>query len=197
MLGPAESVTCDASALSTVADDTCLCVLRHGSGAVSVLSATSAAAASGPHVRVLGTGGAFVTGPAPYEDGTAWERDEAERAAWLCDGSGAELRAAGGPGWAGFYDAAHAWLSHGAAPPVEPQEALRVMRVLDAARASARGGLTVRLGRPAGRPSNGDRPADALSARPRPAARNHAQPTEARSPRLDDRFQAVSVVVGE
>lgn len=137
LLGPVTSVACHASALTTTADDTCVCMLGHANGAVSVLSATSVAAAPGPRIRLLGKDAAFVSGSAPHEDAALWQQDCPERALWLCAGGEAVLVEPEPTGWSGFYDAVHAWLRRGGPAPVDPAEAVDVMTVLDALRAAA------------------------------------------------------------
>ncbi|MEJ5945642.1 Gfo/Idh/MocA family oxidoreductase [Pseudokineococcus basanitobsidens] len=145
LLGPVESVYAEVSAVLTPAEDTTFLALRHAGGARSHLSAVSAAGAPGPRTRVLGTGGAYVVVPFEGEvSGFAGVLDDAPGCTgWVV--RGAERTPVPTPpgGHADLYRAAAAAVRGEGAWPVDPADAVAVLAVLDAARASARTGEVV------------------------------------------------------
>lgn len=152
LFGPARSVYAELRALRTPADDDVFLALEHASGVLSHLQAGSLAGAPGPRTRVLGGAGAYLVtsfegevtpfarlgaGAGGATGDAAGGVPEAEREGWLA--RGAELvpvrREPGGH--ADFYRAVRAWLRDGGPVPVDPRDAVRTARVLDAARVSA------------------------------------------------------------
>ena len=129
--------------------------LEHTSGARSHLWASAVAAAPGPRLRVLGTAAGYV---APALDG----QEDALRAGRRPDQAGfgdespehwgrfvrgdEEEPVPSTPGrWAEFYEEVVRALRDGGAPPVDPDDAVAVLEVLDAVRRSATDGEVVAL----------------------------------------------------
>ncbi len=149
LLGPAVSVSAEVAARrdgATVDDDVFLS-LRHASGASSLLWCSAAAPWTGPRIVLQGSRAGWSKGdldgqedaarrgaaPAAEPDGTVWDED----------GAHPELSLPGD--WAAFYrDFARAVRGEGRLP-VEPADAVIVLRVLEAARRSAETGRTLSL----------------------------------------------------
>lgn len=139
LFGPVSSVYAELASLTTVGDDVAFLALRHHSGVVSHLSATSLAAAPGPRMRLLGRDATYLVAGGEGEP-TAFaewaDREETQRG-WLVRGEERDpVRRAPGS-WGEFYPAVVEMLRGSAPAPVAPAEALEVLRVLDAARVSA------------------------------------------------------------
>lgn len=149
LLGPAVSVTADVAARRERAtvDDDVLLVLRHASGASSLLWCSAAAPWPGPRIVLQGSRAGWSkadldgqedaarrgAAPVPEPDGTVWDED----------GPHAEPSLPGD--WAAFYRG-FARAVRGEGPvPVDPQDAVTVLRVLEAARLAAETGETVPL----------------------------------------------------
>jgi predicted dehydrogenase len=136
-------------------DDDVFIALEHPGGVRSHLWASSLAAQVGPRLRVLGDRGAYVkhgldvqeellrAGRRPTEPG--WGREPRERWGWL--GVEGELRKVETePGaYQLFYAGLAEALRSGGPPPVDPNDAVVGLGILDAARQSAASGTTVRL----------------------------------------------------
>lgn len=143
LLGPVTHVYADLAARTTRAEDDAFLVLTHASGARSHLGALSIAGAPGPRTRALGTGGAYLVGP--YEgEVSAFETLAAPQGCtgWLVRGEERDPVPTAPGGHADFYRAVAAALAlpreqQQGAMPVQPREALAVVRVLDAARTSS------------------------------------------------------------
>ncbi len=149
LLGPAASVTAEVSALrdGATVDDDVLLVLRHVSGASSILWCSAAAPWPGPRIVLQGSRAGWSkadldgqedaarrgAAPAPEPDGTLWDEQGGRPEPSL-------------PGdWAAFYRG-FARAARGEGPvPVEPEDAVAVLRVLEAARLSSETGQTVGL----------------------------------------------------
>ncbi len=145
--GPVASVYAETAAHTTPAEDSFFLSLRHLGGVRSHLTASSVAAAPGPRTRVLGARGAYVV--------TEFEAEEQGFTLRGTSGSagahtghlvvGGEHRPVPTPpgGHGDFYPAVFAALAlptpaeRQAAMPVNPQDVVHVMEVLDAARRSA------------------------------------------------------------
>jgi scyllo-inositol 2-dehydrogenase (NADP+) len=136
-------------------DDDVFIALEHPGGVRSHLWASVLAAQVGPRLRVLGARGAYVkhgldvqeealrAGRRPTEPG--WGREPRERWGWLgVDGDVRQVETEPGA-YQLFYAGLAEALSNGAPPPVDPDDAVVGLRVLDAARQSAASGTTVRL----------------------------------------------------
>src|SRR4051794_16142232 len=153
--GPAETVYAEIAARrdGVEADDDVFLALRHAGGAVSHLWAGLLAGDEGRRIRAAGARGVWVhEGSDPQEaalragtrPGEPWW-GEADGGAIV---SGEERRAIrGAPGdYGAFYRAFAAAVRDGAPVPVPLEDAVRVMEVLDAARASAAQREVVTLG---------------------------------------------------
>ena len=151
LLGPVTSVLAHIAARTTAADDDAFLLLTHASGARSHLSALSLAGAPGPRTRALGTGGAYLVGPYEREVSAFGALADAPGATgWRVRGEEREPVPTAAGGHADFYRAVAGALAlpavdRQAAMPVQPEQALAVLRVLDAARASAASGQVVPL----------------------------------------------------
>ena len=149
LLGPAVSVSADVAALRTGAtvDDDAFLALRHASGATSLLWCSAAAPWPGARIVLQGSRAGWSkqdldrqedaarrgAPPAPEPDGTLWDEDGAHPEPSL-------------PGdWAAFYRGFARAVRGDGPVPVEPDDAVAVLRVLEAARRSAETGETARL----------------------------------------------------
>jgi predicted dehydrogenase len=134
-------------------DDDIFMALHHAGGVESHLWGSWRQAAPGPRLRVTGTQGTYVVdgldgqeaalkaGRTPAELGELWG-SEPEPGRLYRGGDGEPVPSERGR-WDLFYPAFAAAV-HGDGPvPVDPQDAVRTMTVLDAARTSARTGTTV------------------------------------------------------
>jgi scyllo-inositol 2-dehydrogenase (NADP+) len=152
LFGPAAEVYAEIEERRGGADDDVFLALHHHSGVVSHLWAGAMAAAPGPRLRVLGSAAAYVhqhldgqeaalrSGRLPGDDGFGQEAPE--RWGHLHHGDDEEsgpaqpVRAVPGR-WVPFYAELLRSLEAGAPPPVTADEAVAVLDILDAARASA------------------------------------------------------------
>lgn len=149
LLGPVVSVYAEVAVRRSgaVVDDDDFLVLTHASGASSLLWCSAAAPWTGPRLVLQGSAAGWLkqeldgqeaaqrdgTAPEPEPDGTLW------------DERGARSVASRPGDWAAFYRA-FAAAARGQAPvPVDPTDAVDVLRVLEAATVSAREQRVVRL----------------------------------------------------
>ena len=142
LLGPVTRVYAELAARTTVAEDDVFLACTHESGVRSHLGALSLSGAPGPRTRVLGTRGAYVA--TSFEGELSAFTDladlDTEHAGWLVVGEERRPVRRGQGDAADFYRmVARALLDGTGQPgmPVQPQEAVHVLDVLDAARASA------------------------------------------------------------
>jgi len=144
LFGPVESVYAELESRTTLAEDDAFLSCRHSSGMVSHIGAMSVAAAPGPRVRLLGSEGAWVLGAAAEEATafTEFTNPDDRHHGWLVRGDHREPVPAAHGDPVDFYRAVDAAL-RGAEPqgamPVDPRDAVHVLAVIDAARASAVG----------------------------------------------------------
>jgi predicted dehydrogenase len=159
LFGPADSVYAELAAVRDGAevDDDVFVALAHTSGTRSHLWASAAAADLGPRMRLLGSRAAYVTygmdvqeaalhdGGTPRDSG--WGAVPAE--AWGRLGTPGDTEPVPSrPGaYQDYYAGIRAALVDGTPPPVTIEEAIDVLVVLEAARASARTESVVELGR--------------------------------------------------
>lgn len=147
LFGPATSVYAELEALTTVGDDVSFLALRHVSGVVSHLGATSLAAAPGPRTRLIGREATYLV--ADVDDDptalTGWRDLDDEHRGFLVRGEESEPVARAPGSWVDFYVGVREALVDGTTPPVDPQEAVAVIEILDAARRSAGDGVVVDL----------------------------------------------------
>jgi predicted dehydrogenase len=153
--GPATHVHAEIdSRRGGAADDDAFVALRHESGAYSHLWASSVAAAPGPRLRVLGSRGAFVVDEVDGQEdalragrrprpGEAWGVEPRERWGRLVRGDEQEAVPSEPGAWPEFYAAVERWLRDGGPPPVDPEDAVRTLEVIEAARRSAATQTTV------------------------------------------------------
>lgn len=128
-----------------VADDDVFVALRHASGVRSHLWMSAAAAQGGPRLRVLGTRAAFTkdgmdvqedqlrAGARPGHPG--FGEDAAERYGQLGAGDAIDPVPTERGAYQDFYVALARSLRDGSPPPVDPEDALKVIDVIDAIRA--------------------------------------------------------------
>ncbi|PFG35436.1 putative dehydrogenase [Flavimobilis soli] len=156
LFGRVTSVYAELRTLTTPTEDDVFLSLRHepsgadgrADGVVSHLWAGSLAGAPGPRTRVLGDRGAFLV--TTFEaDASPFERldDDAPEGSlgWISTGRDLEPVPQAPGGHADFYRAVARWLTEDGPVPVDPWDAVRTARVLDAARESARTGVRVDL----------------------------------------------------
>jgi len=148
LFGPVEQVYAELHARTTPAvDDVFLALVHAGDGVVSHLQAGGLVGAPGPRTRVLGERGAYLVTsfegePTPFaalDDAYEETRRPGEpvHEGWLVRGADRRPvpRAAGGH--VDLYRAVVRWVVDGGPPPVDPADAARTARILDAARLSA------------------------------------------------------------
>lgn len=154
LLGPVTAVYAELASIrrADAADDDVFVALTHRRGAVSHLWASALSAHRGPRFRVLGSLGAYVV------DGLDSQEERLRRGLRPDEGWGEEPAERWGrhlpsgevvpslPGqWPAFYRDLAASLRGTGPPPVDVESVLDAIRVLDAARESARRGQVVHL----------------------------------------------------
>jgi predicted dehydrogenase len=147
--GEVESVYAELFTHTMVAEDDVFVACRHASGVVSHVMASSVNGAPGPRARVTGSTGAYVIGRQFDEVSAFTEFENAERrsAGW-CAGPAGAGPVVGPPDQAAFYRAVGAAFTSDdpqAAMPVDPRDAVHVLAVVDAARASHEGQQVVEV----------------------------------------------------
>jgi predicted dehydrogenase len=157
LFGPARRVYAelDVRRPGATVDDDSFVALTHGSGVRSHLWMSSVAAQPGPRLRVLGDRAAYVKygldvqeealheGLRPGQQG--WGEEPEEH--WGLLGAGDRVeRVRTEPGaYQRFYEGVAAALREEGPPPVEPEDAVSALEVLDAARTSASEGRVVEI----------------------------------------------------
>ncbi len=141
LLGPVRSVYAEIERrrAGAVVDDDCLLALTHDSGASSLLWCSAAAPWTGPRLVLQGSDAGWVKHDldgqeAAQHDGIAVPR---EPDGWLHDRRGAEPVESRSGDWAAFYRRFAGAVLDGGPLPVDPHDAVTVLRVLEAARLSA------------------------------------------------------------
>jgi predicted dehydrogenase len=157
LLGPVREVYCESDVRreGVSADDDTFVALTHAGGARSHLWASSMAARLGPRFRVLGSAAGFVkygmdvqeerlrAGMTP--DSPGFGDDEEDRWGLLgTEGERQIVRTEPGA-YLDFYRGVAAALREGAAPPVDPDSAVDVLAIIEAARLSATQRIVVHL----------------------------------------------------
>jgi len=127
-------------------DDDAFVALHHAGGTYSHLWMSAVAPARGPRMRVLGTRAAFVVEELDGQEDAlrAGRRPDGEwgvepRARWgrLVHGDEHEEVPSDPGAWPSFYAALERALGEGGPPPVDPDDAVTTLRVLEAARSTA------------------------------------------------------------
>jgi predicted dehydrogenase len=170
LFGPAAQVYAelDTRRAGARTDDDTFVAVTHESGIRSHLWMSAIAADQGPRFRILGSAASFTKyGLDVQEDALraggdprdpAWGREPEEHWGELATGDGAR-RVETVPGaYQRFYDGVAGALRDDAPPPVDPDQVVAALEVLDAARLAARERRVVRLrspGAPAGSPTTG------------------------------------------
>ncbi len=147
LFGPVRSVYAELYARTTPATDDVFLALHHESGVISHLQAGGVVGAPGPRTRVLGDAAAYLVTSFEGEASPFTEMDDAHEATrssdepahegWLVRGSERTPVARAEGGHVDLYRAVVRWVVDGGPPPVDPFDAARTARVLDAARLSA------------------------------------------------------------
>ncbi|NGO73212.1 Gfo/Idh/MocA family oxidoreductase [Streptomyces boncukensis] len=158
LFGPAVSVYAesDVRRAGAEADDDSFVALRHASGVRSHLWMSATAAQLGPRFRVLGSAAAYVKYGLDPQEAALREGARPARGmpwgvepefAWGALGALDETRTVPtrDGAYPAYYDAIAVALREGTPPPVTAWEATAALRVLEAARTSARTGSTVSL----------------------------------------------------
>ncbi|MET8805772.1 Gfo/Idh/MocA family oxidoreductase [Streptomyces sp. NPDC004546] len=138
-------------------DDDVFVALTHHSGVQSHLWGSWRQGAPGPRFRAAGTSGTYLVdeidgqealllaGTSPASEGDRWGVEPEDRWGQVLRGAHAEPVPSVRGAWDLFYPAFAAAVRGAGAVPVDPWDAVATATVLDAARASARSGRTVRL----------------------------------------------------
>jgi predicted dehydrogenase len=139
-------------------EDDVFIALKHASGVRSHLWATSVAAQPGARMRVLGTKAAYIKQSADVQENvlrTGGSPDapgfgEEPETQWGLLGAGADARPVRTErgNYRRFYELTVAWLRDGAPPPVNPDDAVTVLELIEAAHASSAEGRVVVLPSP-------------------------------------------------
>ena len=149
LLGPATHVYAEVERRrpGMQVDDDFFIALRHAAGMQSHLWASSVAALEGMRMRVLGTRAAYNKLHGDVQE--SWLRSgrgpgkpgygEDPPAHWGQLGAGNQVHdvATERGDYSRFYALTVAWLSEGAPPPVNPEDSMRVLEVIEAAQRSA------------------------------------------------------------
>jgi scyllo-inositol 2-dehydrogenase (NADP+) len=148
LFGAATSVYGEVDARRGGADDDAFLALQHESGVRSHHWVSSMAAAPGPRLRVLGTNGAYVVDALDGQEDALrggmtppdqhWGEEPPERWGRLVRGDKQESVPSERGAWDAFYPAVAAAVRGEGPPPVDPQDAVEVLRILEAARTSAK-----------------------------------------------------------
>lgn len=169
LLGPVSQVSTSARSIrdADLADDETLFTLHHTSGAVSLLFASMVAAFDAPRMVLLGAMGGLRIDAGDTQEDALRAGIDATVSTWGIepDTSRALLRTTAGTGttdelialtpgrWPSFYPAVRDSITQGTEPPVLLDDVIANLRIMDAARESARSGGPVTLDPPAGHQS--------------------------------------------
>lgn len=150
LFGPATHVYGEVHARrGTAGDDDDFIALRHASGAISHLHASAVTPSPGPRLRVQGTEAGFLVSSLDPQEAAlragarpdrveGWgEPPEWERGRLVAGDRSVPVPPEPGD-WPRFYALVRDALLDGAPPPVDPRDAVAALRVLEAARLSAR-----------------------------------------------------------
>jgi predicted dehydrogenase len=155
IFGPISTVYAEIAGRTTTAEDDAFLACRHTSGVVSHLGATSVAAAPGPRVRILGLGGAFLLNQFEDDGGGIYPDladTDAAYCGWIFGGEQRTPVLRPAVGQVDFYlkvKQALGTQDPQTAMPVDPADAVHVLAVIDAARASVVQANVVKVKTPA------------------------------------------------
>lgn len=161
LLGPVVRVFASVRAVrpDMTADDDTQVILEHVSGAVSILSVSSASAFTGPRLRILGTGGGLWIDTLDTQEDALRAGRTPGGADWGTEADDALIVTGNAPptalprkrgDWTAFYRQVARSIRGEGPPPVDPGDVVADLRVIEAARDSARTGQSVVLDPPAG-----------------------------------------------
>jgi scyllo-inositol 2-dehydrogenase (NADP+) len=157
LFGPVAEVYAEVASLrGAAADDDVFVALRHSSGTLSHLHASAVTPSVGPRLRVQGTTAGFLVSALDPQEAALRRGARPDAVAdWGMPPDYKRGRLVAGdrsvpvppePGdWPRFYALLRDALANGGPPPVDPRDAVETLRVLDAARESARDRLVVSL----------------------------------------------------
>jgi predicted dehydrogenase len=137
-------------------DDDVFVALAHENGVRSHLWASVLAAEPGPRMRVMGDRAAFVKQLGDVQEAALRAGERADRPGWgeepperwgvLSDGTTQRLVRSEAGAYQKFYEGMMRCLRDGVPPPVDPQDAVRGLEIIEAARRSAAERQIVPLG---------------------------------------------------
>jgi predicted dehydrogenase len=157
LFGPATGVYAEiGSTRGGAADDDAFLAINHEIGTHSHLWMSSVCAAPGPRLRVLGSrGGYVVEGVDGQEDALrsglrpggpdGWGIEPQSRWGRFVRGEKSETIASEAGAWPSFYERLELALREGGPPPIDPDDAVAALAVLDAARRSADAGALIEI----------------------------------------------------
>jgi predicted dehydrogenase len=154
LFGPVTTVSAELRAITTPALDDVFLALTHapdadGHQVISHLTAGALVGAPGPRTRVLGDKAAYLVTRYEAEATPYAVLDEGRKVppheGWLVRGAQMEPVPAEPGEHADLYRAVVRWVVEGGPAPVDPLDAVRVARVLDAAKVAAAEGRAVKL----------------------------------------------------
>ncbi|HWH30359.1 MAG TPA: Gfo/Idh/MocA family oxidoreductase [Mycobacteriales bacterium] len=150
LLGPVDTVWADVAVRRTgaVVDDDCLLVLTHAARATSMLWCSAAAPWTGPRLVLQGSRAGWVKQDLDGQEAAQREGvaapDEPDGALW--DEHGARPVPSARGDWGAYYRSFAAAVRDGGPVPVDPADAVAVLRVLEAAQQSSRTRRVVAVG---------------------------------------------------
>ena len=149
LFGPVSHVYGEIAAVRGVpGDDDDFLALRHVSGVISHLRASAITADPGPRLRVLGRSGAYIVQQLDSQEAELragrrpdqvddWGREPESHWGRLTRGEVSDVVPSERGDWPRFYALLSEALRSGGPPPVEPRDAVRTLRIIEAARKSA------------------------------------------------------------
>jgi scyllo-inositol 2-dehydrogenase (NADP+) len=137
LLGPVASVYAEVQVrrAGAVVDDDCFLALTHTCGASALLWCSAAAPWSGPRLVLQGSAAGWVKHDLDGQEQAQRSGVEVppEPSGTLCDSNGSRAVASRAGGWGAYYRSFAEAVRSGGPLPVEPEDAVAVLRVLEAA----------------------------------------------------------------